>query len=102
MDSILNSVIANDEQWGVTACSPQRPQLQGLGFVSEAVGVPRGYAPLVAGHLKVSEKGRQRKRWKGEREAVPPPRSLFSPSERNHARSGFIGASSPSNLTPIL
>jgi len=28
--------------------------------------------------------------------------SLFSPSERNHARSGFIGAASPSTLTPVL
>jgi hypothetical protein len=28
--------------------------------------------------------------------------SLFSPSERNHARSGLIGASSPSILTPSL
>jgi len=27
---ILNSVIANDWLWGGTACSPQRPQLQGF------------------------------------------------------------------------
>jgi len=60
--SILASVIADNEQWGGTACSPQRPQLQGFGFVSEAAGIPRGYASLVAGHLKVSEKGRQRMR----------------------------------------
>jgi len=42
-------------------------------------GIPRGHDPLVAGRFEASEKGRQRKRWKGEREAVPPPRSLSSP-----------------------
>ena len=34
-------------------------KLQAIGFVSQAVGVPKGYAPLVSGHLQVSEKGRQ-------------------------------------------
>jgi hypothetical protein len=58
---------------GVARRAP--PQLQENGFASEAVGVPRGYAPLVAGHLKVSEKRRQRKRWEGEREAVSSPRA---------------------------
>ena len=50
--------------------------------IGKAAGVPRGYDPLVAGRFEASEKGRQRKRWKGEREAVPPPRSLSSPLGR--------------------
>jgi hypothetical protein len=42
------------------------------------LGVPRGYAPLVAGRARegeaVSPKG---ERWKGESVAVPPPRRLM-------------------------
>jgi len=33
--------------------------------ISKAAGIPRGYDPLVAGRFEASEKGRQRKRWKG-------------------------------------
>jgi len=65
---MINSGVARRAPRNARSC-------RGSASFPKPLGVPRGYAPLVAGHLKVSEKGRQRKRWKGEREAVPPPRA---------------------------
>ena len=65
-------------------------------------GIPRGYDHLVAGRFEASEKGRQRKRWKGEREAVPPPRSLSSPFGRGtmpaQPSNGFLPTQPPSSM----
>ena len=70
LQNSLRSDIPADQKRGL---SPFLLALEGERRCEAAsLGNPRGYAPLVAGHLKVSEKGRQgakrnrSDRWKGE------------------------------------
>jgi hypothetical protein len=48
--------------------------------IGKAAGVPGGYDPLVAGRFEASEKGRQRKRWKGGTRSGSPSKASPLPS----------------------
>jgi hypothetical protein len=57
---------------GVARLAPRNARsCRGSASFSKPSGVPRGHAPLVAGHREVSEKGRQRSVGRGNAKRFP-------------------------------